>query len=253
MVDTRIRLARSVGRNFIGVVGFAAIYILAAAGGAQVCLAQAANQKTFAKAPEAANALYRAIKEHDVPVITSILGARKADIIADEDDQDKRECGQFVEKYKEMRRLVRQPNGTMVLYVGAENWPFPFPLVSAGGEWHFDSAAGLREILFRRIGENETEAIQECRTLVSSNDHAAGTNPVLQHGYCFRSVTPNGGNTTGKLALVAYPAEYRSSGVMTFLVNKDGAVYAKDLGAKTANIATAQSGIHRDSTWSVEK
>jgi hypothetical protein len=159
-----------------------------------------------------------------------------------------------------MRRLLREPNGTTVLYIGAENWPFPFPLVSTRGTWHFDSVAGLREILFRRIGENETEAIQECRALVSANEQAPGKSPLLMHGYYFRSVTAkdqavtqNASADAAKPAFVAYPAEYRSSGVMTFLVNKDGAVYAKDLGPNTAKRAMAQSGIHPDSTWTLEK
>src|SRR5579871_4040500 len=215
-----IGLDRSVGRNYVVIAGFAAISTLAMAGAAQVCLAQGTSQKTFATAREATQALYLAVRNHDIPAMTAILGARKADICAGEAGEDKRECAQFAEKYREMRRLVREPDGTTVLYIGAENWPFPFPLVSTKGAWHFDSAAGLREIMFRRIGENETAAIQECHALVSPNAQAPEKSPMLMSGYYFRSLMPTGqamprgaSADTGaaKLAFVAYPAEYRSS------------------------------------------
>jgi hypothetical protein len=62
---------------------------------------------------------------------------------------------QFVRKYQEMNRLVEEPDGTVRLYIGAENWPLPIPLVNLNGAWYFDTGAGKEEILFRRIGRNE--------------------------------------------------------------------------------------------------
>src|ERR1700730_4451934 len=168
-----------------------------------------------------------------------------------------------------MHRLVREPDGTTVLYVGAENWPFPVPLASQAGAWYFDGAAGKEEVLFRRIGENEATAIEACHALVLSRQGEPATTtadePVIQyaqnfvashrmngsevraseeapsapfHGYYFRMLSgqPKRGANAGS-AFVAYPAEYRSSGVMTFVVTQDNVVYEKDLGPDTAKLA----------------
>jgi hypothetical protein len=179
-----------------------------------------------------------------------------------------------------MHRLVREPDGTMVLYIGAENWPFPVPLVSANGAWHFDAQAGLMEVLFRRIGENEAMAIQACHALVTADRQdrsqsngadangadangaigallakaRSGANPTPYYGYYFRILTPPGQNGAGDAkrkvaAVVAYPAEYRSSGVMTFMVGPGDAVYEKDLGPNTAEVAGAMTAYKPDSSW----
>lgn len=216
-----------------------------------------------------------------------------------------------------MHRLATEPDGTMTLYVGAENWPLPIPLVNNGGTWSFDTEAGKQEILFRRIGKNELTAMQVCHALVDAekayyakprgddavkqyaqrfvsnqgghnglywwgaNDEPqspigplvanAGsdgsvqqrrTGPIPFHGYYYRLLTSQGthapggaknyvvnGRMTRGFAFVAYPAEYRSSGVMTFIVNQDGIVYEKDLGAQTADIAQRLSAYDPDQTW----
>ena len=85
-----------------------------------------------------------------------ILGCGKDVISSNDAVEDKLEREQFIQKYREMHRLVREPEGRTVLYIGAENWPFPIPLASKSGAWYFDADAGKQEILFRRIGENET-------------------------------------------------------------------------------------------------
>ena len=54
-----------------------------------------------------------------------------------------------------MNRLVKEPDGTTALYIGAENWPTPIPLVNQGNSWYFDTEAGKKEILYRRVGRNE--------------------------------------------------------------------------------------------------
>jgi len=72
-----------------------------------------------------------------------------------------------------MHRFVQEPGGVTALYVGAENWPFPIPLVSRGGVWRFDADAGSNEIRFRRIGENEVTAIGICHALVAAETHSA--------------------------------------------------------------------------------
>jgi hypothetical protein len=181
---------------------------------------------------------------------------------------DKLEREQFSKKYQEMHRLVQEPDGTTVLYIGAENWPFPVPLVSKDGSWYFDSKTGTQEILFRRIGENEAAAIQVCeefaltkkehdanpasydpitqfaQSLTANNaENSSGKDASLFQGYYFRILTASSdggssGKMPGSVVLVAYPVEYRSSGVMTFIVRQDGVVYEKDLGSKTATVAS---------------
>ena len=84
---------------------------------------------------------------------------RKEVTSSSDDVEDKLEREQFSRKYQEMHRLVQEPDGSTLLYIGAENWPFPIPLVSKNGAWHFDSETGTQEIKFRRIGENEATAI----------------------------------------------------------------------------------------------
>ena len=164
----------------------------------------------------------------------------------------------FVRKYEEMHRFVRDAHGGTVLYIGAENWPFPIPLVSRNGAWRFDSDAGLNEIRYRRIGENEVTAIALCQALVARNhpgtaDAAdgiaasvkSGDKPVAIHGYYFRRLAGSG----DRFAAIAYPAAYQSSGVMTFMVDPDGGAYEKDLGPNTAKVARTMTGYRIDATW----
>ena len=174
-----------------------------------------------------------------------------------DEEEDKLEREQFSKKYQEMHRLVREPDGSTVLYIGAENWPFPIPLVSKNGEWYFDSDRGKQEILFRRIGENEATAIETCHALVLAKQHEAaitGDDPATRYaqtlvtatsqedasgpldGYYFRMLSGQSKAGAG-YAFIAYPAEYRSSGVLTFLVTPENVVYEKDLGPDTAKLA----------------
>jgi hypothetical protein len=166
-----------------------------------------------------------------------------------------------------MHRLVREPDATTVLYIGAENWPFPIPLASENGAWHFDAKTGMQEVLFRRIGENELSATQACHALVLAQAqhhwperdpsmralralpaHPASQGPdVAFHGYRFRTLP---GNASGNgFAIVAYPAAYGSSGVMTYVVDQGDIVHVKDLGPNTASIAKRMTRYEPDSTW----
>jgi hypothetical protein len=63
---------------------------------------------------------------------------------------------------------VKEPDGSVTLYIGAHNWPCPIPLVNKGNAWFFDTAAGKQEILFRRVGRNEVSAIDVCRELAAA-------------------------------------------------------------------------------------
>lgn len=262
-----------------------------------------AGQQTFSSAGEASHALFIAVKNNDLTVLLNILGPNAKDIISSGDDtEDRHHRAEFAQKYQQMHRLVNEPDGTTTLYVGAENWPTPIPLVHQGSAWYFDTAAGKEEILYRRIGRNELAVIQVCHELVDaqkeyyaqphdgdsdkryaqrifsdpgkhnglywqpvSGEAESPIGPLVAEataegyvrdpdhkpqpfqGYFFRilkATTANAG-----FIFVAYPAEYRSSGVMTFLVNQDGIVYEKDLGLKTAEIAKSLMRYERDSSW----
>lgn len=243
-------------------------------GYSQVCLAASPGQTTFPSAEAGSRALFQAVEHHDEQALIKILGAGEDLVSSDDPVQDKRDRQQFVQKYQEMHRLDSQPDGDTILYVGAENWPFPIPLVSRNGVWRFDPDAGRQEALLRQIGENEVTAIEVCRDLVLAEnqsvakdkaDSAIATllaemehskSAVLFQAYNFRLLTDPGKaaqgapkGRTGGLALVAFPAAYRQSGVMTFVVGQDGVVYQKDLGPDTATLAATMAEYHVDPTW----
>jgi hypothetical protein len=231
----------------------------------QTSQSQKSQVKTFSSPGDASAALFQAVQSADEQAVEAILGAGKEVTSSGEDVEDKLEREQFSQKYQEMHRLVRERDGSTVLYIGAENWPFPIPLVSKKGQWYFDSDSGKQEILARRIGENEATAIQVCEkfaTTQNEGDAKAGSeDPITDfvkslasagtdnkesnpfHGYYFRIVTQNSAagasdsKKTRGLTLVAYPAEYRGSGVMTFVVTHRGIVHEKDLGPNTTTVA----------------
>ncbi len=278
--------------------------------------AQEPGQRTFTSAEDAASAFFAAMQAQDEQAPLSILGPAGKDVLLSgdpEEDLDARTG--FVVKYQEMHRFVKEPNGTVTLVVGAENWPFPIPLVRNNGSWYFDTAAGKDEILFRRIGRNELAAMDACRDLVdaqkqyfarppgdlpkqfaqklvsdegrhnglywhgASDEFDSPINPLIAYarqnlptdqigehvpfnGYMFRILTSQGrhapggaknylvdGKMTAGFAFVAYPVEYGSSGVMTFVVDKSGTIYEKDLGPNTTKLAQAMTAYDPDSTW----
>jgi hypothetical protein len=208
--------------------------------------AQQSNQRTYPSAEDAAEALFLAVQAGDERGVSQILGGDKELFSLDDKSQDDLDREQFLEKYREMHRLAREPDGT-VLYLGAENWPFPIPLISKRGAWSFDPRTGMREIVFRRIGGNESFAIDVCHALARLDERDAATSidsSVPFHGYYFRVLAAK-----GKPAFIAYPVEYRSSGVMTFIVDHEGVVYERDLGAGTAKVAKRMTRYNPDSTW----
>jgi hypothetical protein len=239
---------------------------------ASTSFAQQSQPKAFSSPGEASDALFQAAKGADETALEAILGAGKEITSSNDDVEDKLEREQFCKKYQEMHRLVQEPDGNTVLYIGAENWPFPVQLVSKNGEWHFDADRGRQEILFRRIGENEATAIEVTEEFAMANNagatKAASEDPITQfaeslaaagaanadnkepslfHGYYFRIVNVSSAAATSRyvspsdknngLTLVAYPAEYQSSGVKTFIVSEGGVVYEKDLGPGTMTVA----------------
>src|SRR6266436_5880729 len=196
--------------------------LLLVVGFAHSSFAQDAQPKTFASPGEATSALFEAAQKEDEQALVAILGAGKEVTSSTDEVEDKLEREQFSQKYQEMHRLVREPDGSTVLYIGAENWPFPVPLVSKNGGWFFDSDTGKEEILFRTIGENETTALQVCHALAHGKQRGEtetiAVDPVIEyaqslvssgttnadnmardtgnqsspfHGYHFRTVTGN--------------------------------------------------------------
>jgi hypothetical protein len=289
---------------------------LSLAGSFAPAFAQQPGQQTFASLQDAGHALFVAMGSQDEQSPLRVLGPAAQDVLSSGDpaeDSDAR-VG-FVVKYQEMHRFVKEPDETVTLVVGAENWPFPIPLVNNQGKWYFDTDSGKDEILFRRIGRNELAAMDACRQLVeaqkeyfahppgdlpkqfaqklvsdegrhngvywqgASDEFDSPINPLIAYarqnpptdqvrehapfnGYMFRILTSQGehapggaknyvvdGKMTGGFAFVAYPAEYRSSGVMTFIVDESGTIFEKDLGPNTRKLAESMTTYDPDSTW----
>jgi hypothetical protein len=230
---------------------------------------QQSAQPTFGTTAEASQALFQAVQSNDESAIVKILGGQTELTTSHDPGQDKVDRELFVQKYQEMHRVGHEADGCMTLYIGAENWPFPVPLVGKNGAWRFDADAGVKEVSFRRIGDNELAAIAICQELVAAEKHrtsnsgdaadivppaliarvagqSSGGDPILVHGYYFHVAA-----TSPRFTVIAYPAEYRSSGVMTFLVTAKGRVYEKDLGADTTALTGAMAMIKKDSSWHV--
>jgi len=225
----------------------------------EVGFTQQSTARGFRSASEASQILYEAVKNNDARALRSILGCGPELLSSGEEAKDKAQREQFATKYREMHRLVHEPDGTTVLYIGAENWPFPIPLVSKHRKWYFDADAGTQEVLAREIGHNEVTAIEVCQTFkkLSGQDRERipASDPIQEfavglehennsgdrgpfHGYYFRTLSGKGGNTV----LVAFPAEYRSSGVMSFVITSGGAVYERDLGPDSSKLAQQVHG-----------
>jgi len=279
MRTTNLTLKATLRPRLAGMAAMAALTLLVL-GYAQSSFAQESQLRAFSSPAEAAQALFQAVDSENEQAVEAIVGAGKEVTSSSDDVEDKLEREQFCKKYKEMHRLVREPDGSTVLYIGAENWPFPIPLVSKNGAWHFDSKTGTQEIRFRRIGENEATAIAVCEEFAMGKNEreakAASEDPITQfaqslfsasaanagnkgsdpfHGYYFRIVTENStsgvsgsGKRTKGLTLVAYPAEYQSSGVKTFVVTQRGVVFEKDLGPGTTTVAP-QMKARTGSNW----
>ena len=277
----------------------------------QGSVAQQPGQKTFPSPQDASTALVDAVESNDEKAMLEILGPDGQEVISSGDNaEDARNRTEFIRRYHEMHRLVKEPDG-FTLYVGADNWPVPIPVIERERSWYFDTAAGEREILYRRIGRNEISTISVCQELVAAQKEYYSTlheyakkilsdegqhdglywqtgegepqspigplvasavaegyakppkdAPTPYRGYYYRVLTRQGkngpggpknyiveGKMTGGVAFVAYPAEYRSSGVMTFIVNEDGVVYQKDLGWKTAVLAKFMKEYNPGSGW----
>ena len=284
----------------------------------QVNNSAAQQQASFDTADAAVAALMQALEKNDKATLGTLLGPDSEDIFSSGDEvADANALADFLALYQEGHALVADGNDAVVLQVGNNDWPMPVPIVKRDGKWYLDGAAGVDEIVYRRIGRNELGAIAVSRGFVDAQlDYAAdghdGNPPGLfaaklrsdpgqqnglywpsakgepqspigaavakaaaegyravagkrlpYHGYYYRMLFGQGPAAAGGetdyyvdgvlaqgVALIAWPAEYGVSGVMTFMVNHDGDVFQKDLGEDTAKAADSIEVFDPDSTWS---
>jgi len=278
-----------------------------------------ATQTRFPSPEAAIAALVQAVRAGDPATMLSVLGPDARTLISSGDaiaDRQSRE--RFVRAYDEAHRLAQVGPGKLVLTVGKDEWPMPIPLVQDASGWWFATSQGREEIINRRIGRNELNAVQVCLAYVDAQREYYARDPdgdaLLQYaqrfrsspgkrdglyweaqpgeppsplgplvaraegegypvkrtggpripywGYYYRIVKAQGAHAPGGaydyvvrdhmiggFALIAYPAEYGASGVMTFTVNHDGIVYQKDLGPNTSATARALTRFDPDDTW----
>lgn len=280
-------------------------------------LAEEMNQLRFDSPDEAVSVLLKALNSKDVSALEAIFGPDSRDLITSGDpvaDQSGRAT--FLKLYGEKNEL-KQTADRAILIIGNDDWPFPIPIVEKDGSWFFDSIEGSDEILARRIGRNELDAIQVCLTYVDAQQEYIRTDhdtdglfqyaekfrsdkgmknglywdvkkgeekspmgllvasaleegyrgkpddtPVPYHGYYYKILKGQGknapegandymvkGRMSGGFALLAFPARYESSGIMTFMVNQLGVVYEKDLGMDTEKEAQNIKLFNPDSSW----
>lgn len=211
---------------------------LAACGAKAPCPYSPAAQTHFATPRALVEALVSACRSNDTAALVAAVGpANKTLVESGDPAADRARCQRFVASANAMTRLDPAGRDRLVLVVGADDYPLPVPLVKDAQGWRLDTDAGAAEILRRTVGANELRAIAVCHS--AARGQAA---PSVADGYTF--LTPKGGGAK----LVAYPNQYRRSGVYTFLVGADGTVYQKDLGADSAQAAAAVTG--PDASWS---
>ena len=315
-MKSRVRIIRGVPLKFLAFSCLALLIPVALTSGQEKVNTAAPAQKTFATPKQAADALLQACDPFDETALKQILGPQGEDLVSSADPvRDKSVTLAFAAKAREQNSISMDPNNPnrAVLLVGNDNWPMPIPIVKRNGTWFFDTKAGREEILYRRIGANELDAIQICRNYVAAQLEYAQTKhdgsqlnqyaqriistpgkqdglvwrnadgslggPIAEstadalqqgytdkakpyHGYFFKILKGQGpaapigkvdfvveGAMIGGFALAAAPAEYRVTGVKTFIVSYEGTVYQKDLGPDSLQIFKAMELYNPDKSW----
>jgi hypothetical protein len=132
--------------------------------------------KTFDTPQQAADALVTAAEQFDERALNEIFGPGGEDIVfSGEYPQDRKRAADFAAEAREKKSVSVDPKkeNRAFLLVGNEDWPFPLPIVKLGAKWAFDAKAGRQELLYRRIGSNELDAIDICRGYVEAqHDYA---------------------------------------------------------------------------------
>jgi len=309
---------RSIWVSAAGIVALSCLLLLCAATHtrAQGSAAPSAKQRGFATADEAADALVAAAEQFDGAALKEILGPDSYDIVnTGEPARDREVAAEFASLARVKKNVALDPRNPRraVLQVGEDDWPFPVPIVKQGGKWFFDAHAGRQEIIYRRVGRNELDAIAICRGYVEAQHEYAlkpregyAVNQYAQHiistpdkqdglawqnsdgtwggvvgekfaralekgysgkdqpfhGYYFKVLKGQGKAAPlgeldfvvkdvmiGGFALIATPAQYRVTGVKTFMVSHDGVVYEKDLGPNSLEAAIKIDRFNPDKTW----
>ncbi len=276
------------------------------------------SPRTFSSPVAAVKALAEAAQIGDRATVDAIFGPDVKKLLSGDPKQDALEFAAFAKSLGAYAQLVQKSDDQFILDIGDQNWPFPIPLVKKSGVWHFDAAAGQEEIVNRRVGEDELNAIGVCRTYLAaqreyasvdrngdgvfefaqklhstpghkdglywpaaSDEETSPFGPLIAEvhaegyggktaegqpqpfkGYRFKILTAQGASAPGGaynyiinghliagFALVAYPAHWGESGVMTFIVNQWGKVYERNLGAESAEIAMAMTDFDPDPDW----
>jgi hypothetical protein len=156
-------------------LGFAGALLLLASCGKGGQGAKSSGKK-FNSPEAAAESLIAAAERFDVPALQEILGPGGEDLVVTQDTvQDRNQSQDFAAQARQQTRIIREPadSKAAILAVGTDEWPLPFPIVEQGGTWQFDSEAGRAEVLHRRIGENELDAIEVCRGFVEAQQEYA--------------------------------------------------------------------------------
>jgi hypothetical protein len=287
-----------------------------------------AAQQHFSTPEQALEALGQAAKARDQAALNALFGPDREKLQTGDPVEDTTRLTRFAANFERFAQLEKVDDNKNVVLIGDDHWPMPVPIVRRDGSWHFDTAAGMDEILNRKIGEDELSAIMTCKAYVLAqweyftqalhNSHdglsvyaqkfistpgkrdglywdaapGAKKSPLGElvaqartegypagqpkpanapkhtpfHGYYFRILTRQGphapggrfsyiinGNMIAGYALIAYPDKWGSSGVMTLIVNQQGRVYEKNLGARTEQIAASIQEYDPDATWKMVK
>jgi hypothetical protein len=310
--------------RFYALAGLLGAMLVAAAGTLASAQPQAtaptssAPQRQFASPEDAVKGLRAATKARDKIALHEIFGPEGQDLVSGDKVEDANAAAAFAKALAQFCRLSYEGTDKVVLNIGAQDWPFPIPLVKKDGQWSFDTAAGKDEIINRRVGANELTVIGVCLTFVTAQREYAGEDrdgsgvlkyaqklkstpgqkdglywepadsedpspfgPLVAsaraegygprkvgegsqpfHGYLFRVLTAQGPHAPGGeynyiindnmiagFALLAHPARWGDSGIMTFIVNQQGKVYQRNLGPDTDAKVAAITTFDPDEGW----
>lgn len=311
-------------RNFaillvVGVGLLVACVLTIGAGTAQTQTQPASEQATYDTPEAAVDAMALAVATRDGAQLRKIFGPRTPELASGNARQDAADMQRLSAALQRGYLLKDAPGGVKQVLVGPRGWLFPAPLVQKDGHWRFDTDTGIEEVLDRRVGRNELDAIATCHYLVAAQHlffrmdadddkvhcyaarlasspgkrdglywpaekdqlqsplgplvaaaiqqgelkQDAGGVRQAYRGYFYKVLTRQGpaasggemnyldanGRMTAGFGLLAWPAQYGRTGVMSFMVAKDGVVYQADLGEDTPKTAESLTSFNPDDRW----
>jgi hypothetical protein len=276
-----------------------------------------ASQETFVSAEAAIDTFIAAARQGDRDRLKGMFGPELNRLSSGDERIDDVDLQLLAAAYDRKHGLADQTADAVTLTVGESDWKFPAPIVKRGTTWQFDTAAGVEEVIDRRIGNNEFDAMRSCLAYVAAQEQYAKTDPDGDHvkdyapklmstpgtrdgliwpdemgeprsffgpalataraegkdhpeesprgyrGYRFRALDAQGpgasggaksyvdsqGHMTGGFALIAWPAIYNETGVMTFLVGREGVIFERNLGPGTAAAADSIQTFDPGTDW----